>query len=167
MDWNSCGESETIKIISHPKEFRWIFLQFLNTQKEIILKKHSKYIKSPNIEIIGGIVLGDEAVKPPEEVKTSFIHSGLYHMLAASGMNVALIFGISFFILRKLRVNYAISIVIGMFLVLIYSCMTGFPPSLVRATIMLEFVLLGKLINRKANTFALLFLAGLILLLYN
>ena len=68
---------------------KWIFLQRLNDLRGKILKTHSLYLKSPNLEILGGIVFGDDAVSPPEHIKESFINSGLLHILAASGMNVA------------------------------------------------------------------------------
>ena len=44
--------------------------------------------------------------------------------------------------------------------------MTGFSPSILRATIMLEFVLLGKLIDRQADNFALISFVCFLMLLY-
>ena len=134
------------KTILSPK---WRFLQSLNNIRNDVIKTHSKYLKSPNLEILGGIVFGDDAVAPPDYVKTSFAHSGLLHILAASGMNVALIYGIWFFILRRLRVNFNLSVLSGIFVVIFYSMMTGLGPSVIRATFMLIFILIGKLIDRE------------------
>ncbi len=158
------AKDDCFKRIAGPTELKWKFLQKLNILKTKIILKHSKYIKSPNIEVLGGIILGDDAINPPDEIKTSFINSGLLHILAASGMNVALIFGLWYFLAMRLRMNYRFSIAGGMILVLFYTCMTGFPPSILRAALMLEFVLFGKLINRQANTISLLFFVALILL---
>ena len=44
--------------------------------------------------------------------------------------------------------------------------MTGFPPSVLRAAIMLLFVLLGKLIDRDSKPVALVFLVGFLMLLF-
>ena len=52
-------------------------------------------------------------------------------------------------------------------MILIYSLMTGLGPSVVRATFMLVFVLLGKLIDRDAHSVALLAFVAFIMLLYN
>ncbi len=161
------GKDDCFEKISSPQNLRWKFLQKLNLIKLKILNIHTKYIKSPNIEVIGGIIFGDDAVNPPDEIKTSFVNSGLFHILSASGMNVALIFGLCFFILQKLRVSYRLSIGAGMLVVLVYTCMTGFPPSILRASLAMEFVLLGKLIDRQSNTLALLFFVALLMLLYN
>ena len=38
------------------------FLQKINNQREKVLRAHANYIKSPNLEILGGIVFGDDAI---------------------------------------------------------------------------------------------------------
>ncbi len=142
-------------------------LQGINDCREEIIQKHSKYLESPNLEILGGIVFGDDAVTPPENIKKSFINSGLLHILAASGMNVAFIFSFFFLILSFLRVNYKINVSIGIVMVLIYSFMTGLGAPVVRATCMLVFVMLGKLIDRDAHSISLLSFVALLMLIYN
>ncbi len=116
---------------------------------------------------MGGIVFGDDAVSPSDEVRQAFINSGLLHLLAASGLNVALIFGIWWFIASRLALPYRFNIISGMALVVFYSTMTGFPPSILRSMIMLLFVLFGKLIDREADGLSLVFFAGFILLLFS
>lgn len=142
-------------------------LQWVNDFRERIIAKHSNYLASPNLEVLGGIVFGDDAVSPPEYVKQSFINSGLLHILAASGMNVAFIFSFFFFFLNLLRVPYKINISIGIVMVLVYSLMTGLGASVVRATFMLVFVLIGKLIDRDAHSISLLAFVAFLMLLYN
>ena len=124
-------------------------------------------MKSPNIEVLGGIVFGDDAINPPDLIKTSFINSGLLHILAASGMNVSIIFGIWYFIGTRLRLNYRFVILVGAVLVGFYTLMTGMGPSVLRAALMIEFVIFGKLIDRAADSIALIFLVALLLLLYD
>lgn len=146
---------------------KWAFLQGLNNVRNQILKTHAKYLKSPNLEILGGIVFGDDAVAPPDYIKKVFINSGLLHILAASGMNVAIIYGIWFFILRKLRISFNITASSGIFVIIFYALMTGLGPSVIRAAIMLIFVLLGKLIDRDAHSISLLSFVALLMLIYN
>ncbi len=146
---------------------KWKFLQGLNNIRNDIIKTHAKYLKSPNLEILGGIVFGDDAVAPPDYVKASFAHSGLLHILAASGMNVALVYGIWFFILKRLRVPFNITVLSGIFVVIFYAMMTGLGPSVIRATFMLIFILVGKLIDRDAHSISLLSFVALLMLIYN
>lgn len=142
-------------------------LQWINDYRENIIAKHSKYLKSPNLEVLGGIVFGDDAVSPPDNIKKSFINSGLLHILAASGMNVAFIFSFFYFFLNLIRVPYKINISIGIVMVLVYSLMTGLGASVIRATFMLVFVLIGKLIDRDAHSISLLAFVAFLMLLYN
>lgn len=147
---------------------KWKFFQILNNTRNRILDTHKSFLKSPNIEILGGIVFGDDAVAPPEYIKTAFIHSGLLHILAASGMNVAFIYGFLYFFLRRIfRASFKLTVISGMGVVLLYAMMTGLGPSVVRATIMILFILAGKLIDRDTHSIALLSLVAMLMLIYN
>ena len=148
------------------KTDKWFYIlkQFEKTRNNII-EKHSKYIKSPRLEILGGIVFGSETINPDEEIKENFKNSGLLHLLAASGLNVALIYGIWWWLASLIRFPYNFSILIGAIFVIFYTFMTGFPPSILRASIMLLFVLFGKMIDRNANSLALIFFVGFLMLL--
>ena len=143
------------------------FVQKLNFTRESIINTHSKYLKSPNLEVVGGIVFGDDAVAPPEYIKKSFINSGLLHILAASGMNVAFIFGFWFFLLTRLKIPYKPKVLSGIFVVLLYAMMTGLGASVIRATIMLVIILIGKLIDRDTHSISLLGFVALLMLLIN
>lgn len=142
-------------------------LQNISDYRDRVINIHSAYLKSPNLEILGGIVFGDDAVSPPKEIKESFANSGLLHILAASGMNVAFIYGFFFWILSLLRVDFRAKVLTGMFMVLVYTFMTGLGVSIIRATCMLMFVLIGKLIDRDAHSISLLSFVALLMLLYN
>ena len=157
-DWN---------ISSRATDIKGKILSKLNDKRNSIIYVHSKNIKTPMLEILGGIIFGDDAVNPDEETKTSFINSGIFHILAASGMNVTLIFGIWFFFAKNLRFNYKFSIVTGILLILFYTFMTGFGPPIIRASLMLTLILIGKLMDRSSSTISLLFLAAFLMLLFN
>ena len=160
-------KSSNWKEISGPQKPGLKFLQHLNNKRHDIIEIHKQYVKSPNVEVLGGIVFGDDAINPPNEIKTSFINSGLLHILAASGMNVSIIFGMWFFIANLFRFNYRFTILFGAVLVAMYTLMTGMGPSVLRAALMIEFVLFGKLIDRDADSIALIFFVAMVLLLYN
>lgn len=161
------SQDNEFKIHNDKMTPKWEFLSKLNSVRNSILKTHSKYLKSPNLEILGGIVFGDDAVAPPDYIKNSFINSGLLHILAASGMNVGFIFSFWFFIMTFLRVPYKPTIITGMLLVIGYTLMTGLGASVVRAALMLLFVLAGKLIDRDAHSISLLSFVAVLMLLYN
>ena len=161
------SKGENLKIHNEKMPPKWKFLYDLNNIRNSVLKTHSKYLKSPNLEILGGIVFGDDAVAPPDYIKNSFINSGLLHILAASGMNVGFIFSFWFFIMTFFRVPYKPKVITGMILVIGYTLMTGLGASVVRASLMLLFVLAGKLIDRDAHSISLLSFVAILMLLYN
>ncbi len=161
------NDETTLKILNEKKPLKWKFFSRLNRLRTDILKVHSQYLKSPNLEILGGIVFGDDAIAPPEYIKKSFINSGLLHILAASGMNVGFIFAFWLFILKFLKVPYKPRILSGMLVVILYTLMTGLGASVIRAALMLLFILIGKLIDRDAHSISLLALVAVLMLIYN
>lgn len=161
------ADKSDCKIISDKLPLKWQFMQGLNNLRNRIIKVHSKYLKSPNLEILGGIVFGDDAVAPPDYIKDSFTNSGLLHILAASGMNVAFIFGFWFYLSSLLKIPYKPRVISGMGIIILYTLMTGLGPSVIRASLMILFVLFGKLLDRDSHSIALLSFVAMLMLMYN
>lgn len=156
-----------VKKIDSKLSLKWKGLKYLSKKRNDILSTHSKYMTSPNNQILGGIVFGDDAVAPPDYIKTSFVHSGLLHILAASGMNVAFISSFLFFFMVRLKVPYNVMLITGILVTILYCLMTGLGASVIRAGLMLIFIFFGKLIDRDAHSISLLSFVALIMLLYN
>ena len=166
-DPSSFKKLKEAQFVKNKKEsWYWLLAKFETTRNKI-LEKHSKNIKSPRLEVLGGIVFGNETINPDEKIKENFKNSGLLHLLAASGLNVALIFGIWWRIATLIRFPYNASILMGALFVMLYTFMTGFPPSILRASIMLLFVLFGKIIDREVNSISLIFFVAFLILFFN
>lgn len=159
--------TDNAKLLNGILTLKWKFYQNLNKLRNKIINVHAKYLKSPNLEILGGIVFGDDAVAPPDYIKASFVNSGLLHILAASGMNVAFIYGFWVFFMRRIRAPFKLTVLTGMGVVIIYTFMTGLGASVIRAALMLLFILAGKLIDRDAHTVSLLAFVAMLMLIYN
>ena len=82
-------------------------------------------------------------------------------------MNVAFIYGFWVFFMRRLRAPFKLTVISGMGLVIIYTFMTGLGASVIRAALMLLFILAGKLIDRDAHTVSLLAFVAMLMLIYN
>lgn len=159
--------TDNAKVVDNNLTPKWKFLKNLNKIRDKIINVHAQYLKSPNLEILGGVVFGDDAVAPPDYIKTSFVNSGLLHILAASGMNVAFIYAFWVFFMRLMRVPFKFMVISGMGIVIIYTFMTGLGASVIRAALMLILVLIGKLIDRDAHTISLLAFVAMLMLMYN
>lgn len=159
--------TDNAKVVDNNLTPKWKCLKNLNKIRDKIINVHAQYLKSPNLEILGGVVFGDDAVAPPDYIKTSFVNSGLLHILAASGMNVAFIYAFWVFFMRRMRVPFKFMVISGMGIVIIYTFMTGLGASVIRAALMLILVLIGKLIDRDAHTISLLAFVAMLMLMYN
>ncbi len=104
--------------------------------------------QSPELTtLIESMVLGLRGETPPE-MKGLFQKTGTLHLFAVSGLNVAMLAGIAWHLLKPLRFPRRAAIVIIIPLLCAYALVTGLSPSCVRATVMMSFVLLGRMFDR-------------------
>lgn len=149
------------KLIDRSSKSTWGWYQL----RKRIVRAQMIGLGSPLGQLVSSIVLGQRAVDLPEDIRNLFIKSGLAHVLAASGFQVSLLLG---FVLKITNfLNTKKQVVFGCLILIIYSCLTGFSPSVFRATIM-GFAVLFALVNQaKIRPDGSLLLAATILLLIN
>ncbi len=113
-------------------------------------KLESGLADEPDITmLIESMVLGMRGDTPPE-MKGLFQKTGTLHLFAVSGLNVAMLAGIAWHLLKPLRFSRRAAVVIIIPLLCCYALVTGLSSSCVRATVMASFILLGQLIGRPA-----------------
>ncbi len=99
--------------------------------------------------LIESMVLGLRGETPPE-MKGLFQKTGTLHLFAVSGLNVAMLAGIAWYLLKPLRFSRRAAVVIIIPLLCAYALVTGLSSSCVRATVMASFILLGQFFERPA-----------------
>ncbi|MXV52218.1 DUF4131 domain-containing protein [Pedobacter sp. HMF7647] len=141
----------------------------INLRKKLVVK-YARYIHDADaLSVASTLILGYRN-DLSREVLDSYSKTGTMHVLSVSGMHVAIVFAVLMFLLRfmdksqTLRIFRAILIVMSIWF---YSIITGFSPSVCRAALMLSFLVIGKSINRKANSYNIIASSAFILLLYN
>ena len=97
-------------------------------------------------------------------VQEALSASGASHIVAVSGLHVAMLFGVLLLLLGNRGWQTALP---GGLLLLLYVLMTGASPSVVRAALMLGLLLLGPLLGRENDPPTALALAALLCLLAN
>ncbi|KAB2959814.1 MAG: DNA internalization-related competence protein ComEC/Rec2 [Candidatus Methylomirabilis oxygeniifera] len=102
----------------------------------------------------------------PRRITEAFTTSGTYHILAISGLNVSLLAGALFFLLRAVRVPLRVSALLSMGLITFYAVLAGGSASVVRAAVMADVYLLGLVLDREADSLNTLALSALGLLLW-
>ncbi|MBA4251724.1 MAG: hypothetical protein C0425_10445 [Chlorobiaceae bacterium] len=152
-------ESRDLRIINLERTF---FLSeifsFRKTLAEIINENQSHQTAG----LLKGLLLADRS-EIDYETKMDFQNAGVIHVLAVSGQNVGFIALIFVIIFGRFNVYLkTILTIIGM---VIFILITGFQPSVFRATLMGVIFFVAFLTNRDKNLYNIIALSALIILL--
>lgn len=115
--------------------------------------------------IVLGMMIGDTSYIS-DKVKQDFQNSGITHMLAVSGTNVAYVIICVKFLFEKL-VSKKASNYFVIFFIIIFMFVSGCSASVVRATIMAIILILADLFARKPNIYASIATSVIIMIIYN
>jgi ComEC/Rec2-related protein len=140
--------------------FRWVA-----DLRDRITTVFTNSLPSPESEVLGGVVLGSRAVPLDRTVRSQFAHTGLVHLLAASGLHVGIVAGLILWGGGRFIPNRRLRFLVAMGVVGIYALLTGLPPSVQRAGLMMELALALKLLDRNLSSLTLLSVAALALVL--
>jgi len=113
--------------------------------------------------LLGGLVLGNRTALPAD-VQDAFRRAGVFHVLAVSGFNVALLAGAVWTLARAAGGGRRAAAAGGIVAVLGFAAVVGPEPSVIRATIMAVLVLAAVLLDREASVTNSLALAALVIL---
>lgn len=104
---------------------------------------------SPEISaLIASMVLGARG-DTPEEMKELFRRTGTLHLFAVSGLNVAMLGIIVWYILKPFGIRRSHAVIVIIPIMAFYAVITGLGASCVRAVVMASIVLLGKPLDRQ------------------
>ena len=117
-------------------------------------------------EFLKGLLLGDRS-GISEATKQAFIDSGVAHVLAVSGSNVAVVAAIFIFLVDLFRLPRAVRPILVAGAIVFYMLLTGSQPPVVRATIMALVFLGGEIVQRKSNPYNALGLSAMIILIWD
>ncbi|GAB7386600.1 DNA internalization-related competence protein ComEC/Rec2 [Bacillaceae bacterium] len=115
--------------------------------------------------LLRGMILG-EREQVPQETLDTYAELGLIHVIAISGLHVALLAGGVLWLLRGLRLTKETAILFTIVVVSFYVLLTGASPSALRAGVMVVFVLAAKYIHRSLSGLDALGIALLLLLFF-
>src|SRR5713101_3047403 len=113
--------------------------------------------------LLAGLILGEKKGLPPESDE-AFRRAGVYHILAVSGFNVALLASSVFFVLSALGISRRATAVTAGAALVGFALVVGGQASVLRATVMGLLLLAALLLDRKSQLMNALALAALALL---
>lgn len=123
-------------------------------------------LSADEVALIESMVLGVNAETPPE-MRELFQKTGTLHLLAVSGLNVAMLAAIVLTLLKLVRVPYTPAVIITLVVLAGYALITGLGASCTRATLMAAFLLAAPCFDRSANSYNSLSAAAFALLAWD
>ncbi|MCL4386771.1 ComEC/Rec2 family competence protein, partial [Patescibacteria group bacterium] len=148
------GKREPIFPIFYTSSFRERMIDFFQ-----------KTLPPTSSSLLLGIVFGIKKDMPSSFVD-SLRSSGVMHVIAASGMNVAMVGSfLSYFLIVFVKRQAALLLTIAG--IVFYALLSGAEPSIVRASIMGIFAFSAQIIGRQSLAFFNLFLAGYIMVFFS
>lgn len=145
-------------------------IKILNINSNPFIKLKNKVIKHVNSykdsTYLYAFILGKTELIS-DEVLTSYRENGISHLFALSGLHVSIFSSILLFILKKLRFKEILNYVLIFIFLLLFSFITGFSPSILRATLLFFLLGVNKVFYLNIRTLDILYLVFIILVIIN
>ena len=118
---------------------------------------------SPEEAVLRALIIGDKSHLTPE-VKESYTTAGIIHVLAVSGLHVGFFYLILMAFVKRIPNQWiqVFCLVLGLSF---YAGLTGFSPSVIRASFMFFFFGCAQIINRNTKSIHVLFASTFFILL--
>ena len=124
------------------------------------------HLPETSAALLSGLLLGERTALP-READEAFRRAGVYHILAVSGFNVALLASSVFAVLTVLGVPRRTTALAAAAVLVGFALVVGGHPSVLRATAMGLLLLAAVLLDRRSQLLNAICLAGIALLAWN
>ncbi|OQX80487.1 MAG: hypothetical protein B6D61_01860, partial [Bacteroidetes bacterium 4484_249] len=129
----------------------------------------SNHLTGREFAVASAILLGYDD-KLDADQQREFSGAGAMHILCVSGLHVGIIYVILsnlLIFLNKKRNLRIIKVFVLLILIWFYALITGFSPSVLRASTMFSFIIIGQSMKRKANIYNSIAASAFLLLVIN
>lgn len=158
-DWHHHGKG-----YSNP-----VYVLAFKLRNHLLASLQKNGIEGDEYAVASAILLGyDDHL--PRHLRKGYAAAGAMHVLCVSGLHVGIIFILLNFLLSFLnqgRKAQTLKTILLLLSIWFYALLTGLSPSVNRASVMISFVLLAQLLNRKGNIINSLSASALLLLVAN
>ena len=134
--------------------------------RQSFLKRISPSDNSEHSALLASIIFSQKQGLEHED-KTLFMESGLLHLFAVSGFHVGIVALLSNIFLKLFRMPYRLNLLLSSVIVFFYIMMAGFPPSAVRAFLMLAIWAISRVMLKPQTAENSVAIAAWLLLIIN
>ena len=147
------------------------FQQFIFSAREYVLSVLRKNIHTGKDELgIAEALLIGYTNDLDKDLVQAYSNTGVVHIIAISGMHLALIYGLLVWLFAKIPLLNKLKL-LQLFLILIclwlFSLLTGASPSVLRAAVMFSFIAVGQNLKKQVSIYSSLAASAFVLLCYN
>ena len=158
LKYHSFADGETISVSSGEMHLDEKFKEKVKS----VLYDNLSY---DNASLAYACIFGDNAVLN-KNIYDLFAKSGTAHIIAVSGINIAVLITVFMFLFNLCKLKKKYSFIILCVILLIYSYLCGFAPSVVRSSLMGLTFIFASIIGERNDNLSSLSLAGIIILLF-
>ena len=144
-----------------PNFFKQIFLSL----REKLSSQLSTMLDENVLGVANALLLGDKQLLSAE-TRTHFSNAGAMHVLAVSGLHVGIVLYLLMFILGRFPkiISKRTAVITAVIIIWIYAGITGFSPSVIRASFMFSMLVLAQISGRNFDAMNVLFFTAFVLL---
>lgn len=146
------------------------FDYYVENYRSTLLASFAIHQFTPEVEnIIRALLLGQRQ-DMDEQTSSNYTNAGVIHILAISGLHIAILYSILLLILKPLS-RFPNGKLLQFFIILgflwVFAILSGLSASVVRSVVMFSFVSFGLYLNKSGNIYNILAVSMLVILLFN
>ncbi len=136
--------------------------------KNLFLNVFESHLDGDELAIASALVLGDKSLLS-QDVRKSFSAAGAMHVLAVSGLHIGIILEMLLFLFGRIPKLFSKNraIIVSLVILWCYAMIIGFPPSVVRATLMFSVLSIGRMNSEQSDSLNILFFSAFLMLLFD
>lgn len=142
------------------------FYYYILNIKFVCFEKLSEYLYNDSLGVSTGMLFGGTDYIS-NETKSAFRQSGVAHLLAVSGLHTSLWCGLILNLLKLFKVKERFSNIVALLVLFVLSVISGFTPSVVRASFMMGLTLIAPIFKKHSDSINSLGLSAGIIILIN
>ena len=158
------NENSSVEIL--PRERVDPVMKLAYNVRRSIRDSIKRYVDKRYSGFLNAILVG-ERTELDSAITDDFIRTGTVHVIAISGLNIALVAGIFLVIFRVFRIKKKLNLILTSIAIVFYCFVAGSSPPVVRATIVFVIASFGYIVNRESDILNSLSLAAFLILLSN
>ena len=146
------------------------FQSFLHTIRNYVLKTIKTYVPGKKEQGLAEALLIGYKNDLDRDLQQAYTDTGIVHVIAVSGMHLALIFwvlNILFMPLLRTKKTKWLHPVLVIAIMWLFTLIAGGAASIVRAAVMFTFIMIGKSLKRNASIYNAMAASAFLLLCYN